>query len=95
MKGFEQRRIQHRIEEKVPSCFFKKIFICYLAAPGLSYSIWDLVPCSEMEPGPLALEARSLSHWITRKSPTFSLIEVRKVSKKQYLHPLVSSRSGG
>ena len=29
--------------------FFKEIFIC-LAAPGLSYSVWDLVPRTGIEP---------------------------------------------
>ena len=33
----------------------------------LSCSMWDLVPCPGIEPGPLSLGARSLSHWTTRE----------------------------
>ena len=32
-------------------------------------NLWDLVPQPEIEPGPLALGAWSLSHWTTRKVP--------------------------
>ena len=33
----------------------------------LSWGMWDLVPWPEIEPGPLALEAWSLSHWTIRE----------------------------
>ena len=49
-----------------------KIFIylfIYLAASGLSCSMWDLVPQPGMEPGPPALGAQSLSLWTTREVP--------------------------
>ena len=36
---------------------------------SLSCSMWDLVPQPGIEPGPPALEAWSLSHWITSKVP--------------------------
>ena len=52
------------------SIFLKKyILFVYLAAPGLSYSMWDLVPSPGIELGPPALGAWSLSHWITREVP--------------------------
>ena len=35
-----------------------------------SCSMWDLVPCPGIEPGPPALEAWSLSHQTTREVPT-------------------------
>ena len=37
--------------------------------PGLSCSMWDLVPLRGMEPGPPALGAQSLSRWTTREAP--------------------------
>ena len=47
----------------------KKVFI-YLTEPGLlNWSTWDLIPWPEIEPGPPALKAWSLSHWTTGKSP--------------------------
>ena len=54
--------------------FFKSLFIwlCQVsvAARGtFSCGMWYPVPWSGMEPGPLALGARSLSHWTTRTSP--------------------------
>ena len=39
----------------------------YLAVPGLSCSIRDLVPHPGIEPGPPALGAWSLSPWTTRE----------------------------
>ena len=42
-------------------------FTVYLAAPGISCSKWDLVPWPTIEPGSLALEAQSLSHWTTKE----------------------------
>ena len=42
--------------------FFKKIFL-YLAAPGLPWGRWDLVPWPGIKSRPPALEAGSLSHW--------------------------------
>ena len=53
----------------------------YLTALGLSCatlgihcSMWDLFPRPGIKPGPLALEAWSLSHWITREIPRKILI---------------------
>ena len=40
----------------------------YLAALGLSCSMWDLVPQSGVEPVPTALGVWSLSHW-AQESP--------------------------
>ena len=48
--------------------FFKKILFIYLAALGLSCSMWDLAPRPGIEPGPPAL-GESLSHWTTREVP--------------------------
>ena len=39
----------------------------YLAALGLTCSMWDLVPWSGIEPQSPALGVHSLSHWTTRK----------------------------
>ena len=44
-----------------------RIFSCVMRT--LSWGMWDLVPWSGIEPGPLALEAWSLSHWNTREVP--------------------------
>ena len=41
----------------------------FLAVPGLSCSMWDLVPWPGMELRPPALRVRHLSHWTTRKVP--------------------------
>ena len=45
----------------------------FLAAPGLSFIIWDPVPWPGIEPGikpgPPALGAQSLNHWTTREVP--------------------------
>ena len=49
--------------------FFFLIFIVYLAAPGLSCSMWDLVPWPGIEPGTPALGAQSLNHWASREVP--------------------------
>lgn len=49
-------------------CFFFLILILFLAEPGLSCSIWKLVPWPWIKPGPLELEMQSLSHWTTGKS---------------------------
>ena len=37
----------------------------------LSYSTWDLLPWTGIEPRPLALGKWSLSHWTTREVPCF------------------------
>ena len=50
------------------TAFLKKIFI-FLAALGLSCSMWDLVPWPGIESRPPALGAQSLSHWTTREVP--------------------------
>ena len=41
-------------------------FVFYLAVPGLSCSMWDLILSPGFEPGSCALGARSLSNWFTR-----------------------------
>ena len=47
--------------------------IIYLAAPGLSCSMWDPVPRPGIEPVPSPLVAQSLSHWTTREVPGDSI----------------------
>ena len=54
--------------------FLKKYLFIYLAAPGLSCSIWDLVPWAEVKPRPPALKTRSLSNWTTREVPSLLLM---------------------
>ena len=41
-----------------------------MAAPGLSCSIWDLVPCPGVEPGHPALGAQSVSQFDDQGSPS-------------------------
>ena len=48
--------------------YFLKGFI-FLAAPGLSCSMWDAVLPPGLEPQAPALRAQSLSHWATREVP--------------------------
>ena len=52
--------------------FFFNYF--YLAALGLSCSMWDLVPWPGNEPGPPALGAQRLSHRTTREIPLMLLL---------------------
>ena len=47
-----------------------------MAAPGLSCSMWGLVPQPRIEPRPSALRVWSLSHWTTREVPRFYLFKV-------------------
>ena len=47
--------------------FFKYVF--HLAACGLSYGMWDLVPGPGIEPRSPALGVQSLGHWTTREVP--------------------------
>ena len=48
--------------------FLNKIYLfVYLAAPDLSYSMQDLFPDQELDPGPQHLEVCGLSHWTTRE----------------------------
>ena len=49
--------------------FFKKYLLIYLAAPGLSCSMWDLVPWPGIEPGPPALGAERVNHRTSREVP--------------------------
>ena len=42
--------------------------------PDLSCSVWDLVPWPGIEPGPPALDAWSVSHWIAREVPDLIII---------------------
>lgn len=53
-----------------------------------SYScgIWDLVPRQEFKPGPPALAAQSLGHWITREV-------LGKVFKERWIFNSVNSRA--
>ena len=55
---------------------FLTIFI-YLAMPGLSCSMQDLVPWPEIEPGPPALRAWNLNHWTTREVPEVIIFKLR------------------
>ena len=52
-----------------PFFFFFYLMFIYLAALGLSCSIWDLVPWSGIKPRPSALGVQSLSHWTTKEVP--------------------------
>ena len=48
----------------------------YLAALGLSCSMWDLVPQSGVEPVPTALGVWSLSHWAQESPILFFFIKI-------------------
>ena len=50
-------------------CMYVCMYVFYLAALGLSCSMWDLVPCPGIESRPPALGAWTLSHWTTREAP--------------------------
>ena len=52
-----------------PYLFLLIFIFIYLAALGLSGSVWALVSWPEIEPGPPALGAQSLSHWTTKEVP--------------------------
>ena len=54
--------------------YFLNLFLMYLAALGLSCSLWCVVPLPGIEPGPSALGVQSLSHWTTRDVPWSFLI---------------------
>ena len=51
----------------------KKKKFTYLAAPGLTCGIRDLVPPPGIEHRPPALGAQSLSHWTTKEVPSMHL----------------------
>ena len=53
---------------KIPRSYFFFNFT-YLLAPGLSYSMWDLVPWPGIKSRPSTLGGQSLSHQTTRKVP--------------------------
>ena len=49
-------------------CVIWLIFVfIYLAAPGLSCSVQDLVPQPGIEPTPSAMKVQNPNHWITRE----------------------------
>ena len=49
----------------------KKFLFIYLAVPGLTWGMWDLVPWPGIKPGPPALGAQGLKHWTTREVPAY------------------------
>ena len=53
--------------------------------PGLGCGMWDLVPCPEIEPGPLALRAQSLSYCTAREVPE-SLFQITVSSETRRPH---------
>ena len=63
------RLLKHAVSFAQHVFFFFLTFI-YLAAPGLSCSMWDLVPWPGMEPKLPALGVQSLSHWTIREVPS-------------------------
>ena len=74
------------------SFFFFKYLLIYLAVPGLSCGMWDLVPWWGIERRPPTLGARSLSHWTTREAPQcFLQASSRKVPQRPIVKHLLSS----
>ena len=53
----------------IMSFFFNVYLFTYFAVPGLSCSMWDLIPWPGIEPGPPTLGAQSLSPWTSREIP--------------------------
>ena len=57
----------------VVSCIFKIfIYLFWLCWVLVAACMRDLVPQPGVEPGPLALGVRSLTHWTTREAPVIS-----------------------
>ena len=63
----------------------------------LSCGIWNLVPSPGIEPGPLALEMWSLSHWTSREVPTdafkvnfLNLATLLQIFKASKLHGYIN-----
>ena len=72
--------------------FFFKYLLIYLAVPGLSWGMWDLVPWLGTEHRPPTLGAPSLSHWTTRKvAQCFLQASSRKVPQGLIIKHLLSS----
>ena len=51
------------------AAFFLIHFFIYLTVLGLSFSTWDLIPWSRIEPGPPILRSWNLSHWTINEIP--------------------------
>ena len=60
------------------------MFIIYLAPPGLSCGMWDLVPWPGIELRPPAEGDQCLSHWTTRDIPKINL---KKKTDYSSTHP--------
>ena len=71
-----ESRIDHWTESSQSLSSPPPIFI-YLAAPGLSCGMWDLVPWPGIKPGSPALGAWSLNHWTTREVSHTSILAQR------------------
>ena len=62
-------------ESLVAACRIFFFFLsCGMQTPGCG--MWDLVPWSEIKPGPPALAAWNLSHWTTRGVPYFTFLNL-------------------
>ena len=65
------------------NCYFLNKYVLIWLYPVLvvaheiffSCSMWDLVPWTEIKPGPPALGTWSLSHWTTREVPVIKLFK--------------------
>ena len=56
--------------------FLSFVFLnIYLAVPGLSYDVWELVLCLGIKPGPPVLGVWSLNHCTTRMSLSFHFLD--------------------
>ena len=92
-----EHRLSFHLFVSLISLFLKKylfIYLVYLAALGLSCSIWDLpcgmwalscgmwdlVPWPRIEPGPPALGVQSLNHWTTREVPCLWFLSAKSCS---------------
>ena len=57
--------------------------------------MWNLIPWSGIEPGPLALGAWSLSHWTTREVPLLPLLKASQCNCKNYLWKKIEQKTSG
>ena len=67
--------------------FLNFCLFIYLAVPGLSCGMWDLVLWPRINPGPPALGVQNLSHWITGE--VLSIILNCKILETTKIHTYI------
>ena len=98
--GKPQRAFNKRAHiVETPGCgSFWFFFLFNLAVPGLSCSMWDIVPRPGIEPRMLRLGVQSLSQWAIREVPGCILAEApyssQCISYMLHTHPCIFPGSG-